>query len=111
MKLPRLLALLTAALALTAFSGTTTAATPALPAGWISLFNGRDLTGWKTPIGDNGHWKVLNGVIDYDARSEAPGDKNLWSEKSYRDFTLRLDWRIKETTGLYRVLTTKLLHA
>ena len=105
MKLPRLLALLTAALALTAFSGTTTAATPALPAGWISLFNGRDLTGWKTPIGDNGHWKVLNGVIDYDARSEAPGDKNLWSEKSYRDFTLRLDWRIKETTGLYPIPT------
>ena len=105
MKLPRLLALLTAALALTAFSGTTTAATPALPAGWISLFNGRDLTGWKTPVGDNGHWKVLHGVIDYDARSEAPGDKNLWSEKSYRDFTLRLDWRIKETTGLYPIPT------
>ncbi|MEO6245625.1 MAG: DUF1080 domain-containing protein [Opitutaceae bacterium] len=73
--------------------------------GFVSLFNGRDLTGWKTPVGDNGHWKVLNGVIDYDARSEAAVDKNLWSEKEYKDFTLRIDWRIKETTGLYNMPT------
>ncbi|MBL9188652.1 MAG: DUF1080 domain-containing protein [Opitutaceae bacterium] len=73
--------------------------------GFVSLFNGRDLSGWKVPAGDNGHWKVLDGVIDYDARSEATGDKNLWSEKSYKDFVLRLDWRIKETTGLYPVPT------
>ena len=70
--------------------------------GFVSLFNGRDLTHWVAPEGDNGHWKVIDGVIDYDACSEAPGkDKNLWSEKEYKDFTLRLDWRIKETTGLY----------
>ncbi len=68
------------------------------PAGFTSLFNGRDLSGWKVPEGDNGHWKVLDGVIDYDARSEAPGrDKNLWTEKSYRNFTLHVDWRIKAT--------------
>lgn len=64
---------------------------------WVSLFNGRDFTGWVVPEGDNGHWKVVDGVIDYDAESEAPGDKNLWTEKEYRDFTLRVDWRIKET--------------
>jgi len=62
-----------------------------------SLFNGRDLSGWKIPAGDNGHWKVLDGVIDYDASSEAPGDKNLWSEKDYGDFVLTLDWRITST--------------
>ncbi|MBI5769173.1 MAG: DUF1080 domain-containing protein [Verrucomicrobia bacterium] len=73
--------------------------------GFASLFNGKDLAGWKIPTGDNGHWKVLNGVIDYDARSEAPGDKNLWSEKEYKDFVLKIDWRIKETTGLYPVPT------
>ncbi|RYD68370.1 MAG: DUF1080 domain-containing protein, partial [Verrucomicrobiaceae bacterium] len=73
------------------------------PAGFTSLFNGKDLTGWKVPAGDNGHWKVLDGVIDYDARSEAKGDKNLWTEKNYGDFVLLLDWRIKETSGLYPV--------
>lgn len=70
--------------------------------GFTSLFNGRDLAGWIVPEGDNGHWKALDGVIDYDACSEAPGrDKNLWTEKEYKDFTLRVDWRLKQTTGLY----------
>ena len=64
---------------------------------FVSLFNGKDLAGWKIPAGDNGHWKVLDGVIDYDAASEAAGDKSLWSERSYGDFILRVDWRIKET--------------
>ncbi len=74
-------------------------------AGFTPLFNGKDLAGWKVPEGDNGHWKVIDGVIDYDARSEAKGDKNLWTEKSYGDFVLKLDWRIKETNGLYPVPT------
>ena len=69
---------------------------------FVSLFNGRDLAGWKVPAGDNGHWKVLNGVIDYDARSEAPaGMKDLWTQWEYGDFVLKLDWRIKETPGTY----------
>jgi len=69
--------------------------------GFVSLFNGKDLTGWVVPKGDNGHWTVKRGVIDYDAQSEAKGDKNLWTEKEYHDFTLKIDWKIKKTTGLY----------
>ena len=79
------------------------AAAPRDGAGWTSLFNGRDFTGWRVPAGDNGHWRVVNGVIDYDALSEAPGEKHLWSEREFRDFTLRLDWRIKEYAGLYPI--------
>lgn len=67
------------------------------PRGFTSLFNGRDFTGWKVPEGDGGHWKVIDGVIDYDAESEAKGDKNLWTTRKFRDFVLRVDWRIKET--------------
>ncbi len=67
------------------------------PPGFTSLFNGRDFANWKTPEGDNGHWKVLDGVIDYDAESEARGDKNLWTEREFTDFILRVDWRIKAT--------------
>jgi 3-keto-disaccharide hydrolase len=66
-------------------------------AGYVSLFNGKDLTGWKVPAGDNGHWKVVNDAIDYDARSEAAGDKSLWTEHEYRDYSLIVDWRLKET--------------
>ena len=65
--------------------------------GFVSLFDGKSFENWRVPEGDNGHWKIVDGVIDYDAASEAPGDKNLWSEKEYGDFTLRVDWRIKET--------------
>ena len=65
--------------------------------GFTSLFNGKDLTGWKIPAGDNGHWKVVDGVIDYDAESEAADEKSLVSEREYGDFVLRLEWRIKAT--------------
>jgi hypothetical protein len=64
--------------------------------GFTALFNGMDLTGWVVPAGDGGHWKVVDGVIDYDAESQATGDKALWSEREYTDFVLRLDWRLKE---------------
>lgn len=67
------------------------------PEGFTPLFNGKNLTGWKVPEGDNGHWKVVDGVIDYDARSEAKKDKNLWTEDEYGDFVLRVEWRLKET--------------
>ena len=67
------------------------------PAGFVSLFNGRDFAGWEVPVGDHGHWKILDGVIDYDALSEAEEDKSLWTDREYGNFTLRVDWRIKET--------------
>jgi type 1 glutamine amidotransferase len=70
------------------------------PKGFVSLFNGKDLRGWKVPDGDNGHWKVLDGVIDYDAQSEASGDKSLWSDREYGDFILQVDWRLKEAPFL-----------
>ena len=85
-----------AGFAVLALAGLQTAADAQQPA-FVSIFNGKDLTGWKVPAGDNGHWKVVDGVIDYDAGSEASGDKNLWSEKSYGDFILRVEWRIKDT--------------
>ncbi len=64
---------------------------------WKSLFNGIDLSGWILPEGDNGHWKVLDGVMDCDAMSEAPGSKDLWSEQEFGDFVLRIEWRLKDT--------------
>ncbi len=64
---------------------------------FVPLFNGRDLAGWRIPEGDGSHWKVVGGVIDYDAQSESKSSRDLMTEKEYGDFTLRLDWRIKET--------------
>jgi hypothetical protein len=66
------------------------------PEGFTALFNGRDFTNWQVPEGDGGHWKIVDGAIDYDAESQAR-DKNLWSTREFRDFVLLVDWRIKET--------------
>src|SRR4051794_19442108 len=74
---------------------------PAAPSGsdegFVPLFDGKDLAHWVVPKGDNGHWKVVDGVIDYDARSEAPGEKHLVTSREFGDFILKFDWRIKET--------------
>jgi len=102
MQRPSCLSVLVALFVLAGAAALGTAPARSQADGFTSLFNGRDFTHWKAPQGDNGHWKILDGVIDYDAQSEAPGDKNLWSEKEYGDFTLRVDWRIKETPYINR---------
>ena len=78
-------------------SAQTTSSNDATEDGFRPLFNGNDLAGWIVPEGDGGHWRVADGVIDYDAMSEAPGDKDLWTGESFGDFVLRLEWRIPET--------------
>jgi hypothetical protein len=66
--------------------------------GFVSLFNGEDLSGWEIPEGDGGHWKVLDGVIDYDALSQAEGNKNLWTTKNdFRDYELYIEWKFTDT--------------
>lgn len=85
------------ALAVLAFAIPSPAADNVAPEGFTALFNGHDFSGWRVPEGDGGHWRVVDGAIDYDARSEAAGDKSLWSERELTDFVLQIDWRIKET--------------
>lgn len=65
--------------------------------GFLPLFSGIDFANWNIPEGDNGHWRIVNEVLDYDAKSESTGDKSLWSQRSFRNFQLIVDWRIKET--------------
>src|SRR5205807_9592863 len=96
----RLLAWLAAFALLLALQAGLDAGDDKAPSGFTPLFNGKDFTGWKVPTGDNGHWKILpGGIIDYDAKSEAKKDKNLWTEKSYRDFVLLIDWKLKTDKG------------
>ncbi len=61
--------------------------------GWIQLFNGKDLTGWRTPSREH-TWKVIDGVIDYEAQGG-----NLTSEQEFGDYQLHLEWRFKRTAG------------
>jgi hypothetical protein len=67
------------------------------PQGFTSLFNGKDLTGWK----DAGTgWKVANGLIHYDGNK---GGKNLATVKNYKDFEMYVDWKITKggASGIY----------
>ena len=64
--------------------------------GFHSLYNGLDLRGWKMAPGHEGHWRAKNWVLDYDGKSEATGDKNLWTEDQFANFTLIVDWRLPD---------------
>lgn len=59
-------------------------------AGYSRIFDGKSLQGWKhTP--DTINWYTANGILKHDGK---PGPVNdLWTEKSYKDFTLIFDWR------------------
>jgi hypothetical protein len=59
-------------------------------AGFKQIFDGKTLTGWKhTP--DTTNWFASQGILKHDGKPGAI--KDLWTEKSYRDFMLVFDWR------------------
>jgi hypothetical protein len=57
--------------------------------GWVLLFNGKDLSGWKT----NGEekWAVEQGTILCESTANKYG--YLTTEKTYRDFDLKLKFK------------------
>src|SRR6187399_2939688 len=59
--------------------------------GWVSLFNGKDLTGWKVPD-PNPFWKVVDGVLVGENDEKLKGHV-LHTEKSYTNFVLELEVR------------------
>lgn len=64
--------------------------------GFVSLFNGCDLTGWT--MGPDRSWVVEDGAITL--RREMDGREHnadyLWTEQMYGDFVLELEFRIPE---------------
>ncbi len=90
--------------------------------GYVKIFNGVDLAGWKGLVGNPisrdtmfglerqtqerevartlaERWKVENGILTY----VGDGFDNLCTTKKYRDFELILDWRIEKDadSGIY----------
>ncbi len=72
--------------------------------GFVNLFNGKDLTGWKT----TGNWLVEpDGSISLHPREGEKGwqryDAYLSTEKQYADFTLDLEFKInaKGNSGVF----------
>lgn len=67
--------------------------TAPLATGFHTIYTGVDLAGWRQDPGHAGHWTPKDWVLRYDGRSEAKV-KHLWTEKSYKDFEMIVDWRL-----------------
>lgn len=91
------------------------------PEGFVALFNGHDLSGWKGLVGNplmrakmsaaelaaaqakadekmREHWSVQEGALVYDGRGES-----LCTAEDYANFELLLDWKIGPAgdSGIY----------
>ncbi len=91
------------------------------PKGFVALFNGRDLAGWKGLAGNPksrremsreelakaqakadedmlAHWKVVDGALCFDGKGHS-----LCTVKDYGDFEMLVDWKIEAggDSGIY----------
>lgn len=91
------------------------------PQGFVALFNGKDLAGWKglmakpydnpikrAKLDEKGyaaqqaisnvlmrkHWKVVDGVLFFDGKGHS-----LATEKDYGDFEMLVDWKLMHANG------------
>lgn len=63
--------------------------------GFVSIFNGTDLTGWD---GDPRFWSVKDGAIRGETTTENPTQGNtfcIWRGGTLRDFVLKIKFRIE----------------
>ncbi len=106
------------------FTGVTVDANNVAPEGFVALFNGKDLTGWKGLVGNpktrasetsdekraeeqavadalmREHWSAVDGALVYDSSKEGA---NICTAKDYGNFELMLDWKIEKAgdSGIY----------
>ncbi|MGD9855909.1 MAG: DUF1080 domain-containing protein [Planctomycetaceae bacterium] len=91
------------------------------PEGFVELFNGKDLAGWKGLVANpreraemspkeladeqkaadalmRAHWKAVDGMLEFDGEGQS-----LCTAKDFGDFELYVDWKILEggDSGIY----------
>tara|TARA_B110000438_G_scaffold207200_1_gene198978 strand:- start:75 stop:674 length:600 start_codon:yes stop_codon:yes gene_type:complete len=61
------------------------------------IFNGKDLSGWQVPDGNDeaGWYKALDGVLKIQSGPQKKGSI-LWSKKKYRNFVMEFHFRFGE---------------
>ncbi len=82
-------------------STTTTATTSADKDGWIQLFDGKDLKGWrgyKKPDATTTRWKVENGLltVPQTGAGDTKGQQDIITEATFDQFDLRWEWKISQ---------------
>jgi hypothetical protein len=93
------------------------------PEGFVALFDGKDLAGWKGLVADppkrhkmsadelataqkkadqvmRDHWSAQDGVLVFDGKK---GGENICTAKDYGNFEMKVDWKIlpKGDSGVY----------
>ena len=56
--------------------------------GWVSLFNGKNLKGFRA---EKGYWEVKDGALVGDKKGETPHHHYLFTDKDYSDFEMHVD--------------------
>lgn len=64
------------------------------PSGFVKLFNGSDLTGWKS-TGNPKVWGATKGILHV----SGGGGGWLMTEKQYGDFVLRLEYKMSKASN------------
>ncbi len=64
------------------------------PGPWISLFNGKNLDGWKGVNGTSGNWKVKNGLLVNTGRKKGNASW-IAHERVFGDFELEVEFRFE----------------
>jgi hypothetical protein len=77
-------------LALLCWAPATPSADPQPAEGFVALFNGKDLSGWKVHAGRMDRWGADNGILFV----EGEGGGWLMTEKEYDDFEIRLEYKL-----------------
>jgi hypothetical protein len=69
--------------------------------GWVTLFDGKRLQGWRGYNGANleGAWVAKDGVLGLVNRTKDTPHVNLITESVYDDFDLRFDWKAEAGTN------------
>ncbi|MBN11835.1 MAG: glycosyl hydrolase, partial [Opitutaceae bacterium] len=69
--------------------------------GWISLFDGTTLQGWRgyNGIEIQGSWTAENGVLQLEPISQDGVQVNIITESQYDDFDLRFEWKLEAGTN------------
>jgi hypothetical protein len=64
-----------------------------------SLFNGKDLAGWKIPSGNEkvGWYQAKQGILELRSGPKKKGSV-LWTKKNYKDFEVDLEFRFVDGT-------------
>ncbi|MBC7566678.1 MAG: DUF1080 domain-containing protein [Pedobacter sp.] len=64
--------------------------------GFMKLFDGKTTKGWHTygqsTVGN--HWKVQDGALFLDAKTQGDGGGDLVTDKEYTNYHLKLDWKV-----------------